>query len=293
MGPLSVGALGRLIHERLAVTHPRPLLVRLHEASSGNPFHALEISRSLKARALDLGPGEPFPIPPQVGPLVRDHLASLSREARRAVVIVAMTPDARFEVRGADPGRRGRPGDRRSDRAAGPGRRRVAAARRAIPLYLSTAHADAPPAERRALRRALAQIATDPVERAVHLAAVADRPTWPPRRRSWPGPRPPWRAGRPALAADLYEHAARLRPDPEARGPGACSRPPMRPLRRATPGGRRRYCGAPWRRPPGRLRARAMLALGDLVYVQRPTEALPLLTGALEYTDGDPPLLER
>jgi len=89
VGPLSVGALGRLIHERLDVAHPRPLLTRLHEACSGNPFLGLEISRSLKGRGLEPAPGEPFPVPPEAGPLVRDHLATLSRDARRAVVIVA------------------------------------------------------------------------------------------------------------------------------------------------------------------------------------------------------------
>src|SRR4051812_18090388 len=41
--PLSLGALHRLIHERLALSLPRPALRRLHEASGGNPFYALEI----------------------------------------------------------------------------------------------------------------------------------------------------------------------------------------------------------------------------------------------------------
>ena len=45
--PLSIGALGRLIRERSGVVHTRPLLVRIHEASHGNPFVALEMSRSL------------------------------------------------------------------------------------------------------------------------------------------------------------------------------------------------------------------------------------------------------
>ena len=42
--------------------------------------------------------------------------------------------------------------------------------------------------------------------------------------------------------------------------------------------------------PPGAQRARTLLALGDIVYVQRPHEALALLVDALDHTDGDPVL---
>jgi DNA-binding CsgD family transcriptional regulator len=287
VGPLSVGALGRLIHERLAIAHPRPLLVRLHEASSGNPFHTLEISRSLKARALDLGPGEPFPIPPQVGPLVRDHLASLSREARRAMVIVAMSPDPRLDVveeilgdaagRAIDEACAQRMLVEEGSRLRG-----------AHPLYLSTAYADAPPAERRALRRALGKLARDPVERAVHVAAVAEPPDAAAAETISIGAAGAVARGAPALAADLYERAAQLDPDPDGRAritlaaadaaaaAGDTARAEAM-LRRLLEAGAR----GPWR-------ARTMLALGDLVYVERPTEALPLLISALEHTEGDP-----
>ena len=290
VGPLSVGALGRLIHDRLGVTHPRPLLVRLHEASSGNPFHALEISRSLKARAIDLGPGEPFPIPPQVGPLVRDHLASLSREARRAVVIVALTPDARFEVLERI---LGDAADRAIDEATAQGVLVTDGPRLrgGHPLYLSTAHADAPPTERRALRRALAQIATDPVERAIHLAAVSDQADVATAAALSSGAAAAVARGAPALAADLYEHAARLQPDPEARGRALMEAGDAAAAAGDTEHAEALLRGALEEATGSATRARAMLALGDLVYVQRPTEALPLLTGALGYAEGDPPLL--
>ena len=290
VGPLSVGAVGRLIQERLAVTHPRPLLVRLHEASSGNPFHALEISRSLKTRAIDLAPGEPFPIPPQVGPLVRDHLASLSREARRAVVIVAMTPDARFKVLERI---LGKDADRAIDEAT---TQRILVVegtrlRGAHPLYLSTAHADAPPAERRALRRALARIATDPVERAVHLAAVAEPPDATAAAALAAGAAAALARGAPALAADLLERAALLDPDRDRGGTAVLEAADAAAAAGDTGRAETLLRGALEAPAAGHTRARAMLALGDLVYVQRPTEALPLLMGALQHADGDPPLL--
>src|SRR4029450_1579731 len=46
--------------------------------------------------------------------------------------------------------------------------------RAAHPLFASPAYGDAPPSERRALRRTLAGVVDDPVERAVHLAATVE-----------------------------------------------------------------------------------------------------------------------
>ena len=59
----------------------------------------------------------------------------------------------------------------------------------------------------------------------------------------------------------------------------------------ATPTGPRTGCGlrSVWSRP-ARNGPRTLLALGDIVYVQRPHEALALLVDALDHTDGDPVL---
>ena len=51
VGPLSVGAIHQLLHGRLSRTVARPTLLRLHEASGGNPFYALELARALGAEA--------------------------------------------------------------------------------------------------------------------------------------------------------------------------------------------------------------------------------------------------
>jgi DNA-binding NarL/FixJ family response regulator len=47
--PLSVGALHHLLQGRLGLALPRPLLVRLHELSGGNPFYALELGAARQA----------------------------------------------------------------------------------------------------------------------------------------------------------------------------------------------------------------------------------------------------
>ena len=49
VGPLSVGAIHRILHSRLSRAVPRPTLFRLHEVSGGNPFYALELALALGA----------------------------------------------------------------------------------------------------------------------------------------------------------------------------------------------------------------------------------------------------
>jgi len=286
VGPLSVGALGRLIHERLDVAHPRPLLTRLHEACSGNPFLGLEISRSLKGRGLEPAPGEPFPVPPEAGPLVRDHLATLSRDARRAVVIVAMsgepTPSLLRGVLGAS-------GDRALDEAFARGVLTLDGPRiqPTHPLFSSTAYADAPPGERRALRRALATAADDPVERAIHLAATVERPDAGVAAALADAARIAGRRGAPSVAADLLERAASLTSEPDRSGflvEAAEAAVAAGDPRRGEAGLHAVLATV----PAGRRRGEALLALGEITYVERPNDALPQLLEALEHTDDDP-----
>ena len=47
IGPLSMGALHHLLRERVGLDLTRPELVRVQEASAGNPFFALELGREL------------------------------------------------------------------------------------------------------------------------------------------------------------------------------------------------------------------------------------------------------
>ena len=47
LGPLSLGAVHRLLEERLGLDLTRPELARVQEATAGNPFFALELGREL------------------------------------------------------------------------------------------------------------------------------------------------------------------------------------------------------------------------------------------------------
>jgi DNA-binding CsgD family transcriptional regulator len=290
VGPMSVGALGRLLRERLAVTYPRPLLIRLHQACAGNPFLGLEMGRSLIARGAEPAPGEPFPVPAEAGPLVRDHLASLGRDARRSLVIVAMTVEPALALV-----RRvlGEAGERAVDEAYEKGVLAIDGqrVRSAHPLFASTAYADSPPGERRALRQALAEIADDPVERAIHLAATVERPDPTIAEALASAAHVASGRGGPGVAATLLEHAARAEPAVPTR-----ARHLIDAAEAALAAGDAERAAADLRAvladvPEGRLRAEALTALGDIVYVEAPDEGLGLLQAALEHVDGDP-LLE-
>jgi len=289
VGPLTIGALGRLIHERNGVAHPRPLLVRIHEASAGNPFVGLEMSRSLIRRGVEPAPGEPFPVSPEAGPLVRDHLAILSEPARTALLLVAMSSQPTVglleRILGAD-------ATAAVDEAC---RNGVLVAdgellRAAHPLYASTAYADTPPGERRAARRALATAIEDPLERAIHHAAAVDRPDPAIALELEAAARISLQRGAPGVAADLFARAAGFA-DEAAAQPLLIEASDAR-LRAGDASGAaevlRQVLTQILR---GRHRAWVLLALGEIVYLESPPDAFPLLVEALDHTEGDP-LLE-
>src|SRR5205085_8359 len=80
---------GRLLRSELDTPFSRPTLHRLHEASAGNPFLALEIARALARRGETRPPPGPLPVPATLADLVRERLADLPEPTRAALVIVA------------------------------------------------------------------------------------------------------------------------------------------------------------------------------------------------------------
>ena len=87
LGGLSVGAVHRLLRERLELVLPRPALRRLHELSGGNPFYALELGRAYATGMLRLERGEA--LPPTLETLVGHRIAALPEETRRALAAAA------------------------------------------------------------------------------------------------------------------------------------------------------------------------------------------------------------
>ncbi len=76
VGPLSTGALHRILRLRTGQSIPRPLLRRLHEASGGNPFYALEIAHAMEGR-LDAWAGEPLALSSSLNDLLDHRFAAL------------------------------------------------------------------------------------------------------------------------------------------------------------------------------------------------------------------------
>src|SRR5205823_4763913 len=89
LGPLSVGAIGRLVRDRLGALLPRRVATRLHEETAGNPFYALELARAVLAQGNLPGPGEPFPVPVGLASLVAGRLSGLSAEELELLFAIA------------------------------------------------------------------------------------------------------------------------------------------------------------------------------------------------------------
>jgi len=88
---LALGELHRLIADRLERPLPRPALVRIHEITGGNPFHALELARSLVSGGPESG-GLNAALPADVGALLRHRIEGLPETAREVVAVVALSP---------------------------------------------------------------------------------------------------------------------------------------------------------------------------------------------------------
>ena len=148
LGPLTVAALHRIFSVRLGRSFPRPTLVRIAEASAGNPFYALEIARLLAG-----DPGiSPLPVPADVLALMRARIQALPASTRDALLRAAAT--SRADVRLMDPAPLAAAEEAGLVEVSTDGR--VAFSH---PLYASAVYASAPLARRRAAHRALAETA--------------------------------------------------------------------------------------------------------------------------------------
>jgi len=104
VGPMPLAALHRLFLGRFGRSFPRLTLVRIEEASAGNPFYALEIARAIVDGGLELGPEAHVPIPETLGSLLQARLAALPPATRSALVLAAVAADPSFDaLRAADP----------------------------------------------------------------------------------------------------------------------------------------------------------------------------------------------
>jgi DNA-binding NarL/FixJ family response regulator len=173
VGPLNLGALHRLLSDRLDMVLSRPKLRRLRELSGGNPLFALELGRAVHRGAIALEAAEP--LPGTLASVVRDRLMLLPRDTRAALLAASAVSQPTLEL---------------VDRTVGGGTSDTLAPafdghiieldgeliRFTHPLLASGIYAEASTAERRELHARLAELLPDPEERARHLALATEGP---------------------------------------------------------------------------------------------------------------------
>ena len=283
IGPLSVGALHRFLGDRLGRTFARQTLLRIHEASGGNPFFAFELARALGA---DAGPLQPLPVPETLEELVRARLADLSVSTRAALELASalgapsvslleragIAPDALEAAVGAHV----------IERENG-------SIRFTHPLLSSVLYQCLSGEERRRLHERLAAIVDDPLVRARHLALATDGPDAGVAVVLDEAATRAVGRGAPAVAAELGEHALRLTP-PDADGDRH---------RRALASARAHRTAGEWIRahsivadlltqtPTGSSRAEALVLLAELESVD---DSIALLEAALPEAASSPAL---
>jgi len=165
LGPVSVASLHRILAHRLGRSFPRPTLVRIAEASGGNPLYALEIARLVDGSE----GGASLPVPEDVRALVGRRVAALPEGTRDALLRTASL--ARPDVSLVD--ERALAPAEEADLVRIDARGRVAFVH---PLFASAVYAAAPQVRRRDVHRVLAVEVADPEERARHLALSCDGP---------------------------------------------------------------------------------------------------------------------
>jgi DNA-binding CsgD family transcriptional regulator len=271
IAPLSVGAIHQLLWGRLGIAVPRPVILRIHEISGGNPFFALELGRALVAGSIRAEYAD-VELPESLRAVVGQRFNALPARVRETLAVVAALSSPSVGLLEAL-------GGTSVDDVEFAQRRGVVEfdgerIRFAHPLLAPACYEAMPLHRRRSLHRRLADLDVDLEERARHLAIAAsgadeevaaalDAASAHARRR-----------GAAQAAADLSERAVALTPRGEI---GRMNR------RRITAAEHCRYAGdmkkaavlleaAVASAQPGRVRA----------------DALSRLAGARGMTDGFP-----
>src|SRR5262249_59420226 len=89
IGPLSLGAVHDLLEKRLGLDLTRPELVRVQEATAGNPFFALELGREFVRTGARPTPGHALRVPDTLHELLGGRLARLPGETLDVLLLVA------------------------------------------------------------------------------------------------------------------------------------------------------------------------------------------------------------
>ena len=166
---LGARELGTLLRTVLGEALPVRTRQRIHAASAGNPFLALELGRAVLRHADRLGPEDPLPVSSRLKTLLGDRLSDVKPATREVLLVAASSPRPSLQI---------------LDRACGPAAAAAVAEAESLGLLDVTAsavrfrhsllseyiYAEATSTERREAHRRLAGVIDEPVERVRHLA---------------------------------------------------------------------------------------------------------------------------
>jgi DNA-binding CsgD family transcriptional regulator len=217
LGPLSVAALHHLLRERTGLELTRPELVRVQEASAGNPFFALELGRELVRTGSRPTAGKALPVPHSLYELLGDRLARLPTDTGDVVLFAAALARPTVDLVVAAHGHRETVVEALGTAAReGVIELEDSRLRFAHPLLASICYEQAPIWKRRAIHGALARAVTDVEERARHMALSVDGPDAVAASYLDAAAEQAAARGATAAAAELSELAADLTPDEAA-----------------------------------------------------------------------------
>ena len=211
VGPLSLGAIRRLLSERLGLSLSRHRLRQLVESTLGNPLFALEVGRTLAHDGLP-AIGEDIPVPDTVEDLLGTRVERLPRATRRLLLAVALSADLRAtQLVGIG-------GEAALDEAVDAAVLLVDGdrVRPSHPLLAAVAKRGARAAERRELHLELASLTADSELRARHLALATELPDEQLAATVAAAAAVASARGAAQDAVELAEHALRLTPQESA-----------------------------------------------------------------------------
>ena len=212
VGPLGAHEIGVIVRDRTGGALSKPEIQRLVDLCGGNPFYALEIARA-RERGDEGVTGQRLPIPQSLQEdLVRARVDNVTASTREVLLFASSISRPTVEIlRNAIPSSTA---DAGLQGAIDAGLVEVLGAdvRFTHPLYRSAIYADASRTRRHEMHARLAEITTDPQERARHLALSADGPDEEIAAEVEAASSSARERGAPEVAADLVEHAIRLTP---------------------------------------------------------------------------------
>jgi DNA-binding CsgD family transcriptional regulator len=289
VGPLSVGAVQQILHERLDRSVNRPTLLRLHDVSGGNPFYALEVARALGADGDVRDPTQPLAVPERLEELVSTRLAGFDGATREGLALASA--QARLTL-----AQLAELGVERTALEPALGENVIEVDAEAVrfthPLLASVLYQGLTAEERQHAHLRLARVAEEPLARARHLALSTEEPDAELAAALEDAAEIADVIGAPISAAELGEHALRLTPPGRSSDADRRTLATVRAHLAAGEVGRARVLadGLLARAAPGPGRAAALSLLAE-VEQEGPLLSIPLMREALA-EPGAPPALQ-